>query len=136
MTEPNPSIAWKAILDPRKRAAAMPDLDVVNELAEYARYTGDEADHDAHGAKRFYKAQEFVHILQEELLARLDGLRKVADASTRVQKAIMDISAKADAVDIENNAADIGFYIASLTGELQKAQEDLAKATIAYMAKP
>jgi len=135
MSDLDPSIAWKAIVDPRERAAAMPDLDAINELAEFARYTGDEVNYDVHGAERFYKAQEFVHVLQTELLNRLNGLRQVADASARVQRAVLDMAAKADAVVERHDLNDFTMYISSLTGELHAAHEELARATLAYMGK-
>ena len=132
MDDLDPSIAWKAIIPMRERVEAMPDEDLVHSLVEASHFTGDGSNYEALGAKRFLDTQEFVDVLQDELKWRLRRMRAVADASVQETKAILDITAKADAV-IEDN--DVAMYVSSLTGKLKEAQEALAKATLAYMDK-
>jgi hypothetical protein len=118
-------------MTPSQKPEETSDDDLVHSLAEAAVYVGDEIHFDV-DKERYLKTLTFLHEAQIEAKARLASLRKVADASVRVQKAILDIAGKADAVDA---GADIGFYVGSLCGELREAQEELAKATISLMEK-
>lgn len=135
MVDLDPSIAWKAIIPMRERVEAMPDEDLVHSLVEASHFTGDGSNYEALGAKRFLDTQEFVDVLQDELKWRLRMMRAVADASVQETKAILDITARADAVIEDNNLSDVAMYVSSLTGKLKEAQEALAKATLAYMDK-